>query len=229
MQQRHFYHRGRARPGLEPLDRPRAPPPPRRGHPHPRRGPRPPPARPRLDTSNRRATSRRPRPTRQHLRAGAAMTIDTTPQTRGARRPRAHPRDPARPRCQGQGRRRPARRGHPRGARPPAREGVPLPDHAGQHARGPARARRRVHRRPVGLPDARRDPAEARAMSATKPGRELASPDSRRRPRATRSKPQRVPLSTSDPAIGARAAGGRDSPSPRPATSTHAPPDTRSR
>ena len=59
-------------------------------------------------------------------------------------------------------------------------------------------------------------------MSATKPGRELASPDSRRRPRATRSKPQRMPLLNGDPGIGARAAGGRDSPSPRPATSTHA-------
>ena len=59
-------------------------------------------------------------------------------------------------------------------------------------------------------------------MSATKPGRELASPDSRRRPRATRSKPQRTPLFNGDPGSGARVAGGRDSPSPRPATSTHA-------
>jgi len=37
-------------------------------------------------------------------------------------------------------------------------------------------------------------------MSATKPGRELASPDSRRRPRTTRSKPRRVPLTDGDPA-----------------------------
>ena len=57
-------------------------------------------------------------------------------------------------------------------------------------------------------------------MSATKPGRELASPDSRRR--------RQAPATTSAPArreqlaIGARVAGGRDSSSPRPATSAHA-------
>ena len=37
-------------------------------------------------------------------------------------------------------------------------------------------------------------------MSATKPGRELASPDSRRRPRAKRPKPHRTPpLSNGNP------------------------------
>ena len=61
-------------------------------------------------------------------------------------------------------------------------------------------------------------------MSATKPGRELASPDSRRRPRVhSDSQPQRAALLDGDPEIGARVAGGRDSPSPRPATSAHAP------
>src|SRR5690242_3769020 len=80
-----------------------------------------------------------------------------------------------------------------------------------------------MHRRPVGLPDARRDPQGARAMSATKPGRELASPDSRRRPRATPSKPQRVPLTNGDPssAPGAPAGGTHRLPDVQPA---HMPP-----
>ena len=56
-------------------------------------------------------------------------------------------------------------------------------------------------------------------MSATKPGRELASPDSRRRPRATRSKPQRMPLFKSDPgsAPGSPAGGTHRVPDPQPA------------
>jgi len=65
-------------------------------------------------------------------------------------------------------------------------------------------------------------------MSATKPGRELASPDSRRRPRATRPKPQRVPLSDSDPSCspGAPAGGTHRVPDPPPA---HMPPPDRNR
>ena len=160
--------------------------------------------------------------TRQQLRAGAAMTLDTTPQSEERAARQRDPRDPTRPRRQGQSRRPPARRSDPRGARPPAREGLPLPDHTGQHARGPARARRRMHRRPVGLPHARRDPSEARAMSATKPGRELASPDSRRRPRADALETAADAAVRQRSRLGARAAGGRDSPSPRPATSAHA-------
>ena len=60
-------------------------------------------------------------------------------------------------------------------------------------------------------------------MSATKPGRELASPDSRRRPRATRSKPQRVPLPNGGPssAPGTPAGGTHRAPDPQPA---HMPP-----
>ena len=58
-------------------------------------------------------------------------------------------------------------------------------------------------------------------MSATKPRRELASPNSRRRPRAPRSTPQPIPRFNRE--VGARADGGRDSSSPRPATSTHVP------
>lgn len=60
-------------------------------------------------------------------------------------------------------------------------------------------------------------------MSATKPGRELASSDSRRRPRATRSKPQRVVLSNGDPscAPGTPAGGTHRVPNPQPA---HMPP-----
>lgn len=60
-------------------------------------------------------------------------------------------------------------------------------------------------------------------MSATKPGRELASPDSRRRPRATRSKPQRTPLSNGNPssAPGPAAGGTQRVPDPQPA---HMPP-----
>ena len=56
-------------------------------------------------------------------------------------------------------------------------------------------------------------------MSATKPGRGLASPDSRRRPRTTRSKPQRVPLFNSAPgsARGAPAGGTHRVPDPQPA------------
>ncbi len=60
-------------------------------------------------------------------------------------------------------------------------------------------------------------------MSATKPGRGLAAPDSRRRPRATRSKPQRVPLTNGDPATapGSAAGGTHRVPDPQPA---HMPP-----
>ena len=60
-------------------------------------------------------------------------------------------------------------------------------------------------------------------MSATKPGRELASPDSRRRPRATRPKPQRTPLTNGGPssAPGTAAGGTRRVPDPQPA---HMPP-----
>ena len=56
-------------------------------------------------------------------------------------------------------------------------------------------------------------------MSATKPGRELAPPDSRRRPRATRSKPRRLSLTDRDPATAPRApAGGTHRvPDPQPA------------
>ena len=53
------------------------------------------------------------RATRQRLRAGAAMTSSTRPAERGARRPRARPCDPTRPRRESQGRRQPARRGDP--------------------------------------------------------------------------------------------------------------------
>jgi hypothetical protein len=56
-------------------------------------------------------------------------------------------------------------------------------------------------------------------MSATKPGRELASSNSRRPPRATRSKPRRVPLINGDPATapGAPAGGTHRVPDPQPA------------
>ena len=59
-------------------------------------------------------------------------------------------------------------------------------------------------------------------MSATKPRRGLASPDSRRRPGAKRSNPERAPLARERRGFGACVAGGRDSSSPRPATSQHA-------
>ena len=59
-------------------------------------------------------------------------------------------------------------------------------------------------------------------MSATKPRRELASPDSRRRPGSRRPKSQRVPLFDAQRRLRARVAGGRDSTSPRPAPGTHA-------
>lgn len=57
-------------------------------------------------------------------------------------------------------------------------------------------------------------------MSATKPGRELASPDSRRRPPATRSNPRRALLSNGNPrsAPGPAAAGTHRVPGPQPAT-----------
>ena len=61
-------------------------------------------------------------------------------------------------------------------------------------------------------------------MSATKPGRELASPDSRRRPRAKRPKPQLTPpLSNGNPssAPGPPAGGTHRVPAPQPA---HMPP-----
>jgi hypothetical protein len=60
-------------------------------------------------------------------------------------------------------------------------------------------------------------------MSAIKPGRGLTSPDSRRRPRATRSKPPRMPRFNSDPgsAPGSPAGGTHRAPDPQPA---HMPP-----
>ena len=60
-------------------------------------------------------------------------------------------------------------------------------------------------------------------MSAIKPARGLASPDSRRRPRATRSKSQRTPLSNGDPSSSpeAPAGGTHRAPDPQPA---HMPP-----
>ena len=60
-------------------------------------------------------------------------------------------------------------------------------------------------------------------MSAIKPGRGLASPDSRRRPRATRSKPPRMPRFNSDPgsAPGSPSGGTHRAPDPQPA---HMPP-----
>ena len=58
-------------------------------------------------------------------------------------------------------------------------------------------------------------------MSATKTARELASPDSRRRPpHPADDEAPRAPREQL--AIGVRAAGGRDSPSSRPTTSAHA-------
>lgn len=56
-------------------------------------------------------------------------------------------------------------------------------------------------------------------MSATKPGRGLASPDSRRRPRATRPTRPRTPLPNGDPATapGSPAGGTYRVPDPRPA------------
>ena len=56
-------------------------------------------------------------------------------------------------------------------------------------------------------------------MSATKPGRELASPDSRRRPRARRAKPQRLPLPSGDPSSAPGPPTGRTHrvPDPQPA------------
>ena len=60
-------------------------------------------------------------------------------------------------------------------------------------------------------------------MSATKPGRGLASPDSRRRPRATRSKPPRTPLPDGGPSStrGLPAGGTHRVPDPQPG---HMPP-----
>jgi len=60
-------------------------------------------------------------------------------------------------------------------------------------------------------------------MSATKPGRELASPDSRRRPRAAQSKPQavRVPGGDLSSTPGPAADGTHRVPGPQPA---HMPP-----
>jgi hypothetical protein len=68
-------------------------------------------------------------------------------------------------------------------------------------------------------------------MSATKPGRELASPDSRRRPRATRSNPRRVPLfsSTLGSARGAPAGGTHRVPDPQPARMPQPSPDPKTR
>jgi hypothetical protein len=59
-------------------------------------------------------------------------------------------------------------------------------------------------------------------MSATKPARELASPDSRRRPRPTRSKSQRTPLTSGNSSSARPPAGGTHrAPDPQPA---HMPP-----
>ena len=68
-------------------------------------------------------------------------------------------------------------------------------------------------------------------MSATKPGRGLASPDSRRRPRATRSKPPRMPLSDSDRVRrpGRRRAGLTESPTRNQRTCLEPDPDRRTR
>jgi len=57
------------------------------------------------------------------------------------------------------------------------------------------------------------------AMSTTKPGRELASPDSRRRPRATQTKPQRAPSPNADrgPTPGPAAGGTHRVPDPQSA------------
>jgi hypothetical protein len=67
-------------------------------------------------------------------------------------------------------------------------------------------------------------------MSATKPGRELASPDSRRRPRATRPTPQRVPLFNSDrgSAPGPPAGGTHRAPDPQAARMPEPDPDRES-
>jgi hypothetical protein len=62
-------------------------------------------------------------------------------------------------------------------------------------------------------------------MSATKPGRELASPDSRRRPRATRSKSQRTLLSNGDPGSAPEAPTGRTRRAPDPQPAHMRPPD----
>ena len=64
-------------------------------------------------------------------------------------------------------------------------------------------------------------------MSVTKPGRGLASPDSRRRPRAGRSQPQRVPLFGVDPGSAPRspAGGTHRVPDPQPAAMPEPKPD----
>ena len=49
-------------------------------------------------------------------------------------------------------------------ARPRAKD-CRCPITPAQHGRAAPRARRRMHRRPMGLPDPRRDPPEARSMS----------------------------------------------------------------
>ena len=62
-------------------------------------------------------------------------------------------------------------------------------------------------------------------MSATKPGRELAAPDSRRRPRATRSNPQRTPQSNGDRSSAPGSPAGGTHRVPDPQTAHMPPPD----
>jgi hypothetical protein len=75
---------------------------------------------------------------------------------------------------------------------------------------------------------AARQQIRAQAMSATKPGRELSSPDSRRRPAATQLTPQRLPLPSGDlsPAPGPAADGTHRVPDPQPAHMPPPDPDT---
>ncbi len=119
----HVDHRGRARPGRHPLDRPGAPPPPRRGHPYRRREARAPAAGAGIDT----AAAERPRShraTRVRLRANDAMTTAATRKARKAARSERAIRHARAAKA----RRRPRPfRGHPRGARPPTREGCRCP------------------------------------------------------------------------------------------------------
>ena len=86
-------------------------------------------------------------------------------QGRGAWRPRSPEFDQARLRRQGQSQRAPAGRRHQRRAQAASRQRLPLPDHAAEHARAAPSARRRLHHRPMGLPNPRRDPPEAQLMS----------------------------------------------------------------
>jgi len=80
-----------------------------------------------------------------------------------------------------------------------------------------------VETTPQSKEQAARQQIRAQAMSATKPGRELSSPDSRRRPRTSQSKPQQAPMRSADLSpTGRPAAGGTHRvPDPQP---THMPP-----